>query len=167
MIRAELDVIHRWLVGCDPPILDVGSSTLSFRQRAKLPYDLSQLLGMRVVSFDAKNEPGVDIVGDAELLSDCVSHDWGGVVCTNPLEHTLRPWLVVREIGHVLRPGGRCVITAPWRYPDHPDAQDNYRLSVDALRIMARDASLAEISSGTLAECDARISYWIGEKSKP
>lgn len=165
MIRAELELIKRWMTGVEQPILDLGSSTLAFRQRSKLQYDLAALVGQPVVSFDAKDGPGVDVVGDAENLHWHVDRRaFGGVICTSLLEHVRHPWLVVYGIAAVLRFGGRCIITAPWVYPDHADPEDNYRFSVGGLRALATAAGLKELAAGPIRDGAAVVSYFVGER---
>lgn len=168
MIRAELQLIERWVGGIDPPILDLGSSTADFRARPKLPYDLGTILGVRVLSVDAKAAAGVDIVADAHQLTSAIPADSvNAVICTSLFEHVRRPWIVVRQIASVLRPGGTCVLSAPWVYPEHRDPIDCYRFSVDGLRALAAEAGLVELDAGTLRESIAVISYWVGIKPCP
>jgi SAM-dependent methyltransferase len=169
VIAAELDLLKRWMgpqAGLmQGPILDVGSSTLSFRQRPKLRYDLGELLQRPVVCLDMKAGDGVDIVGDAEDLKSAVGDEWfAGVVCTSLLEHTRRPWRAVDGMCRwTMPPGGRFVLTAPWRYPDHADPIDCYRFSPDGLRALVSDYPVSELAAGKLLEGENVISYFVGQ----
>lgn len=61
--------------------------------------------GFQTVAFDIRRSPGTDFVADAHRLpleDDCVDL----VISMQVLEHVHSPWLVVDEIGRVLRPGG-------------------------------------------------------------
>ena len=140
MIQAELDFIHKvarehYRGG---KALDVGSSGAAFRARKKFPYDLAALFKGNLVSFDAKRESGVDVVGDAESLSDYFPPgSMRFVVCTSLLEHVRRPWAVVEEVARVLEVSGVAVFSAPWKYADHPDPIDCWRISVAGMRALA------------------------------
>lgn len=164
MICLELDLIARVMRGVQPPILDVGSSTLAFRRRPKLAYDLAELLGRPVVSVDAKRGPGVDVVVDVHELTRAIAPATANaVICTSLLEHVTRPWLVVAQIAAVLVRGGVCLLTAPWQYNDHPDPLDCYRFSPDGLRGLV-GAALREREAGVFRYAGAVISYYCGEK---
>jgi len=166
VIRAELPLIQQWMTGIPGPILDVGSSSLAFRQREQLPYDLAGLLQAEIVSFDSKAEPGVDIVGDAEqLCAFLVGRRFHGIICTSLLEHVRRPWRVVRQCYRAMLGGGRIFVSALWVYQDHPDPIDCYRFSPLGLRSLCVDAGFRCLVDGERPEGRNRISYFVGEKS--
>lgn len=168
MIRSELPLIQQWMTGIPGPILDVGSSSLAFRQREQLPYDLAELLQADIVSFDAKAEPGVDIRGDAEQLCAFLGgHRFHGIICTSLLEHVRRPWRVARQCYRALLPGGRIFVSAPWVYPDHPDPVDCYRFSRVGLRSLCIDAGFIPLADGERPDGRHRISYFVGGKPCP
>jgi SAM-dependent methyltransferase len=136
MIRAELDIIEAaarsYYTG--GVALDVGSSGLAFRQREKFPYDLRSLFN-EYVTFDAKKEPGVDVVGDAHNLSRYIRpRSVSFLICTSLLEHVRRPWDVVRECAAVTKYDGVVVFSVPWKYMDHPDPIDCWRISPEGMR---------------------------------
>jgi 2-polyprenyl-3-methyl-5-hydroxy-6-metoxy-1,4-benzoquinol methylase len=163
VIKQELPLIKHWMAGGGGPILDIGSSTADFRQRPKLRYDLAELLGAHVVSVDIKRGPGVDIVCDAHRLTEQMARaSASGVICTSLLEHVSRPWIVVEQLAEVLQPGGRIFLSAPWRYADHADPEDNYRFSVGGLRSLAAFVGLGELASGMLHDGPHAISFWVG-----
>jgi SAM-dependent methyltransferase len=163
VIKEELSLIKHWMAGGGGPILDIGSSTADFRQRPKLRYDLAELLGAHVVSVDIKRGSGVDLVCDAHRLTERMARSsTSGIICTSLLEHVSRPWLVVEQMAEVLQPGGRLFLSAPWRYPDHADPEDNYRFSVGGLRALAAFVGLVELASGMLHDGPHAISFWVG-----
>jgi len=165
MIEAELTLIKKWMSGVEGPILDVGSSTADFRAREKCPYDLAQLTGLEVVSFDAKHAPGVDIVGDAEQMSLFLNgRTFPAIVCTSLFEHVRRPWIVAAECYQALRPGGRLFASAPWVYEWHSDPLDCYRFSIEGLRSICLDPGFRELSEGEIRFGTAIISFFVGEK---
>lgn len=58
-----------------------------------------------------------------------------GVVLQTVLEHTKRPWEIVREVHRVMKPGAQVFIEVPFIYPVH-DAHDYYRWTLQGLRFM-------------------------------
>jgi SAM-dependent methyltransferase len=85
------------------------------------PERLGEFRGQPVVQVDIKELPFVDIVADAEALTDTISPgSYDYVVSTSMLEHTPHPWKVLDEMYKVLRPGGVLYVSVPWIYPDVP-----------------------------------------------
>ena len=56
------------------------------------------------------------------------------------LEHTDHPWRVVTECFRVTKPGGRCILTAPFLFPHHSSPHDYFRFSHEGLASLATDA---------------------------
>jgi hypothetical protein len=149
----------RWLAGrlaaMSPaelsPLLDVGSSTLSFRTRDQpwvegLVFRPLVERGVRVVHMDAKAEPGVDIVAD---LSDGASVErlkevgFRALLCSNLLEHVTDPRAIGRTLVGLLPAGGHLFVSGPFEYPYHPDPIDTmFRPSPDQLAGLFPNTSL-------------------------
>ena len=49
---------------------------------------------------------------------------------------------MVSEIARILRPGGVCIISAPFMVPYHTDPDDYFRYTTSGLRSLAEDAGL-------------------------
>lgn len=62
------------------------------------------------------------------------------VVAFQVLEHTDHPWRVVGECFRVTKPGGRCLLTAPFLFPHHASPHDYFRFTHEGLTSMAKDA---------------------------
>lgn len=62
------------------------------------------------------------------------------VVAFQVLEHTDHPWRVVNDCFRVTRPGGRCLLTAPFLFPHHASPHDYFRFSHEGLASLATDA---------------------------
>jgi SAM-dependent methyltransferase len=136
-------------------IADIGAYDVNGNLRG-----LFQRPGWYYTGLDMAAGPNVDIV----LPS---SHDWGNllttasfdvVVSVSTLEHTLRPWLVVKEISRILKPGGLVCLTAPYAWPFHQHPIDCWRIYPDAMKTIMEDADLDVIETRMVS-----AGTWIGD----
>jgi SAM-dependent methyltransferase len=135
------------------PVLNLGSSTLHFRQVAE-PHIESRIFeplkrrGVTVVHSDLKAAPGVDIVGNiydplvAQRLRDIGAKL---ILCCNMLEHITDPRQFMLICSSLLKPGGKLLITVPYSYPYHPDPIDTYlRASPQQVASLAEGFEVSE-----------------------
>lgn len=66
-----------------------------------------------------------------------------GVLCTQVLEHTARPELLLGEIRRVLKPGGTLLLTAPFVWEEHEKPYDFFRFTEYGLRHLLETHGLA------------------------
>lgn len=122
-------------------IVEVGASNINGGIRDLFP-GADQYLGIDVVAY-----AGVDLV-----LSEKEFYCWpleesvfDLAISTNCLEHCTRPWLTVKEMARVVKPGGLVCNIVPWRIHVHKEgmpAMDCYRILSDGMRVMMEDAGL-------------------------
>jgi SAM-dependent methyltransferase len=95
-------------------------------------------------------EPGqnVDLVVPEEGPSSLKAGWFCAVISGQCLEHTKRPWLVVKEMARVLKPGGVMILIAPWQWCIHRHPVDCWRILPDGMRVLCEDAGL------TVERCD-------------
>ena len=63
------------------------------------------------------------------------------------LEHVADPWLAVREIRRVLKPGGVALMTSPFMWPWHGSMRyaDFWRFTADGWRVLCRDFATVRV----------------------
>ena len=98
-----------------------------------------------IVTFDAVQVPGVDIVGDIHQMP-IESNSFDCVFCTGTLEHVRDPWQAVSEILRVLKPGGIVHIDVPFIQGYHADPADYWRFTIDGLKLLCEE--FEELESG-------------------
>lgn len=101
---------------------------------------------VEVVTFDIDPSSGADVIGDLcatnELLA---SGSFDVVVCTEVLEHVLRPFDAIDEIYRLLRPGGTLVASSPFNFRIHGPLPDCWRFTEYGWRALLRDFDTVEI----------------------
>lgn len=141
-------------------IADIGAYDVNGNLR-----DLFQRSGWVYTGFDMSSGPNVDIVLPA-------SHDWPDVpsasfdvvVSVSTLEHTPRPWLVVKEMSRIVKQGGLVCFTAPYAWPFHQHPIDCWRIYPDAMRAIMEDADLDVMETKMVsASRSAGAGTWLGD----
>lgn len=103
--------------------LDLGAGTAKYKQEI-LKY------AQKYTAFDVVAGPNIDITGDihATGLPDA---SFDTIICTQVLEHVRQPWLAVKEMKRLLKPGGKCIFTVPFMMPFHADPYDYFRYTLE------------------------------------
>lgn len=113
--------------------LNLGSSTLNFRQQRKpwIQQELMQPLtdmGFKIVHVDAKDDYGVDIVGDINQEDIRKRLKWCRpdlILCNNMLEHVQDVEQTVDNLRDIAKSDTVLAISVPFSYPYHADPIDN------------------------------------------
>ncbi|MBI5138679.1 MAG: class I SAM-dependent methyltransferase [Candidatus Vogelbacteria bacterium] len=99
------------------------------------------------ITFDMVPGNNIDVTGDA--TDTPFSNDsFNTVISTQMLEHVEKPWVVVGEIRRILKPGGVCIITAPFMIPFHADPYDFFRYTKEGLESLFENESFIIEESG-------------------
>jgi SAM-dependent methyltransferase len=146
------DAARRHLRKLHGRVLDVGCGPSPYREflRADAIY----------VGVDRSPEPHVSLLAAGEMLP-FADGSFDGVMCTEMLEQSPRPWQVVPELARVLRPGGRLYVTAPfdWHFIDEP--HDYFRFTTHGLRLLLEDAGFEietlEMLGGMFSSFSAKL----------
>lgn len=121
--------------------LDFGAGTAKYRSIIR-PKTSSY------TTFDMIPGEHIDVVGDA-LNPPFPDHTFNTVLSTQTFEHLEQPWVVVDQIKRILKPGGVCIITAPFLVPYHADPYDFFRYTKEGLRSLFQNAGFEIVEYGT------------------
>jgi hypothetical protein len=129
------------------PLLDVGSSTKTFREIDQ-PYVHNLIFapllarGVEVKHVDLKSDEGVDVVGDIFNVADhakLTALRPRSVICASMLEHVKNPAEALSRCLDVLPSSGLLFLTVPFSFPYHADPIDTmFRPSPEDIAEMAR-----------------------------
>ena len=119
-------------------IADIGSQDINGTYRSLFSNERWHYLGI-----DMAPGKNVDHVAtEQELYPEPESFDV--VICGQVLEHAEMPWVLIRKIAAITKPGGRIWLSAPYQWDYHPYPKDCWRIYPDGMRALLRWASLTE-----------------------
>ena len=122
-------------------VLDLGAGTAKYAKHIKP-------LAEKYVTYDMVAGPNIDIVGDIHQLA-LPDQSFDTVISTQVLEHVRQPWVVAGQIARVLRPGGICVVSAPFLVSFHADPYDYFRYTKEGMASLFEGQGLEILESGT------------------
>jgi SAM-dependent methyltransferase len=122
---------RRQLADFSGRVLDAGCGTSPYR--AYLPETVDY------VGVDRTPGAHVRALVDIGALP-FADGSFDGVLCTEMLSQSPRPWQLLAELARVLRPGGRLYLTAPfdWHFFDEP--YDYFRFTTHGVRALLVEA---------------------------
>ena len=127
-------------------VLDIGAGSAKYKK-------IISKQAVNYVTLDISPGEYVDIVGDA-MKMPIIDASFDTVISTETLEHVQKPWLVIKEIKRVLKPGGICFLTAPFMLPAHNDPGDYFRYNKSGLEFLFREEGF------TIIESDYYCQFW-------
>jgi len=101
-----------------------------------------------VETLDIDPNSGCTYIGDICARNDVLldgAFDY--VVCTEVLEHTLRPWNAADEIWRILKVGGLVFITVPFNFRIHGPLPDCWRFTEHGLRALLHRFTILELEA--------------------
>jgi SAM-dependent methyltransferase len=114
-IRAFVAAVSR-VFAIAEPLVEIGSYQVPGQEGLA---DLRSLFpGKQYVGCDIVSGAGVDRIENLHGLS-FTDGSVGTLIAVETLEHVADPYLAVREIQRVLRPGGIAIVTTPFNFPIH------------------------------------------------
>lgn len=102
----------------------------------------------KVETLDINKESGATYIADlCEDNSATIENDkFDIVVCTEVLEHTLRPFDAVNEIHRMLKQGGLVLASSPFNFRIHGPLPDCWRFTEHGWRMLFKDFEIIELS---------------------
>ena len=113
-------------------VLDVGSFDVNGNLRG-------MFAGARYLGVDMRPGPNVDRVVNAhDLVAEFGPASFDTVVCCEVLEHDPEFWTSMAQMGEVLKPGGRMLVTTRGiAFPLHEFPDDLWRFTLSAGKRLA------------------------------
>jgi ubiquinone/menaquinone biosynthesis C-methylase UbiE len=94
-------------------VLDVGAGSAPYRALfAHCDYKTHDFVQLKDAQLRYGRYAPIDFVSDAKSIP-VPDASFDAVLCTEVLEHVPEPIAVVRELGRIVAPGGRLILTAP------------------------------------------------------
>ncbi len=116
-------------------VLDTGSKFAPYKE---------QIPHTKYMNLDI--DPGVkpDIISDIHKVK-WQSNYFDTIIATEILEHCYSPEKAINEIHKLLKREGVCILSTRFIYIYHPDPNDYYRFTEDALKYLFKEFSQVEI----------------------
>lgn len=109
---------------------------------------LFQVPGWTYVGVDNCPGANVDIVVDAHYAWENIPDEAFDIVISGQtLEHVRRPWLFVKALARILKPGGWMCVIAPHTCGFHEYPEDCWRVWPDGMIAVMEDAGLHQIET--------------------
>ncbi len=140
--KAILEFLDGWSARLYGTVVEVGAGDhpyLKGRLKDKCHY----------IATDCIAGKDIDIIADARNLIDKLGRNCCDfVICTDVLEHTEEPVLVVQQIHGILKQTGTLLLTTPFNYKLHTNekVKDYWRFSEDGLRKLLSNFEISEIN---------------------
>lgn len=101
-----------------------------------------------VKTLDISTDSSADFIADLCADNSNLIHDneFDYVICTEVLEHTLRPWDAVKEIHRITKQFGTVLVTTPLNFRIHGPSPDCYRFTDRGLRELFKEFDIIELS---------------------
>ena len=140
-LKSTRDVVRHTSGYMFGSVLDYGAGTAKYRAFVEPKVST-------YTTFDMADSEAVDVVGDV-LSPPFADVSFDTIISTQVLEHVEKPWVMVAQMRRLLRPGGVCVVTAPFMIPYHAHPYDFFRYTPEGLR------SLFTNENFEILECDS------------
>lgn len=100
-----------------------------------------------VETFDIDPNSGCTYIGDICKHNDFLPDNaYDYVVCTEVLEHTLKPFDAVNEIWRIIKPRGKLFLTVPFNFRIHGPLPDCWRFTEHGLRALLSRFIILELN---------------------
>lgn len=135
-------------------ILDIGSYDVSGSYKNLFYNRKWQYSGLDIVPG-----PNVDIVA-VSSYNFGIEQKFDIVVSGNCLEHVEAPWLWIREVERIIKPGGLLCIIMPFNLGEHRFPVDCYRILPDGFRYLLCTHSDFELIESKITDPPRKIRFF-------
>jgi len=139
-LRVTRDIILHTKQYIQGKTLDFGAGTAKYQNLIKPEAN-------EYITFDMVAGNNIDVVGDV-LNPPFKDGEFDTVISTQVLEHVGKPWIMVHQIGRILKSGGVCIITAPFLVPYHADPHDFFRYTTEGMMSLFKNEGFEIVESG-------------------
>jgi SAM-dependent methyltransferase len=87
------------------------------------------------------------------------------VIAANVMEHVRKPWVWIREVARICKPGGHVITINPVSWPYHEYPIDCWRAYPEGMKALYEDARLTVITSRCESPEDAHLRRHIPGRS--
>lgn len=120
-------------------IADIGSYDVNGTYRPIF----SPVPAWKYVGFDIAPGNNVDVVLASKYVwSNVPDKEFDVVISGQVLEHTEYPWVYIKELARILKPGGRACVIAPYEWEYHAFPIDCWRIFPDGMKPLLEFAGL-------------------------
>ncbi len=151
---------------CKGKLIDVGAGREKYR--GLLEKNIDEYVAIDDLSSDYQF-PSVRYKKEIGHIADATkvpfgNNEFDSALCTEVIEHVEDPFLVVKEISRVLKPGGYLILASAWFSPFHEEPKDYWRFSVDGYRVLGKRAGLEFVEGHTQGGLFASIYSIVSRK---
>lgn len=125
-------------------VLDIGSQDINGSYR-ELFSGCQEYIGVDIIPGK-----GVDVLAKDIDKMPFADETFECIISGQTLEHAAHPWILVKEIARMLRPGGIICLIAPWRFYEHKDGLcpfDRWRIMPDGMIVLISEAGLDVVAA--------------------
>jgi 2-polyprenyl-3-methyl-5-hydroxy-6-metoxy-1,4-benzoquinol methylase len=127
-------------IKADERVLTIGAGG----EVQELLAEYSKRQNFSVTSFDIDQRYEPDILGDV-CTFDFGDRSYDVIVLSEVLEHVHSPHLAMQNIHHLLKNGGRLILTVPFIFPIHERPHDYFRYTRYGLEFLLSEFKEVEI----------------------
>jgi SAM-dependent methyltransferase len=117
-------------------------------------------------TVDLAARPGMTHAATSEYAFPIATSSYDVVVSGQVIEHVRKPWVWLRELARVCRPGGHVLTISPVSWPYHEAPVDCWRAYPEGMRALYEDAGLEVLEArwetleprGLLPRCPRPVS---------
>ena len=139
-------------------IIDIGSLDINGSYK-----ELFNNKRWKYIGIDIIEGSNVDVVLKEQYKLPFDDNSIDIIISGQSIEHMSHPWLMMEEIGRILKNEGFCCMIAPGCGPPHEE-KDYWRIMPDGMRMFADIANLQVIEVGQSGARTWNDSYLIAKK---